>query len=265
VSSTPFWVDSHCHLQNLAADDRESTLDQARATGVRGFLVPAIRLEEAEGLLEFAARHADVWLALGVHPHEAGTWQPAFGERLLSLSREDKVVAVGECGLDFFYDHAPRDVQAEVLREHFRVALAADLPVVVHNRESDDSMLAVIREPEFAELRADFHSFAGSPAMLDELVARGHRFGFSGMVTFAKADNIRSLLARVPDDRILIETDTPFLAPAPHRGKSNRPAWVALVGERVARERGWELDDARRRTSANFFAAFPKAVRAIGP
>ena len=114
------------------------------------------------------------------------------------------------------------------------MAVATGLPAVVHNRESDDAMLEIVREPEFAALRADFHSFAGKPEMLDELLTRGHCFGFSGMVTFAKADNIRTLLAKVPDDRILVETDTPFLAPAPHRGKPNRTAWAALVGERVA-------------------------------
>jgi TatD DNase family protein len=261
----PVWVDSHAHLQQIPPGERGAVLDQARAAGVGGFLVPATRLDEIDDLLELAAAHADVWCALGIHPHDASTWRDGDFARLRAAVEEPKVVAVGECGLDFHYDHSPREVQEEVLRNHFRVALEAGLPVVVHNRESDERMTAIVCEPEFAGLRGDFHSFAGAPAMLETLRDRGFYFGFSGMVTFAKAENIRQLLALVPDDRVLVETDTPFLAPTPHRGKPNRPEWVALVGERVARERGWDADTARLRTSANFFDLFAKARPAPRP
>jgi TatD DNase family protein len=254
------WIDSHCHLQALANGDRDRQLDEARQAGVRGFLAPATSLADADAVLEIAHRHADVWCALGVHPHEAASWRAGDERRLAALLGDARVVAVGECGLDFHYDRAPREDQAEVLRAQWRLAVELDLPVVVHNRESDATMLDVVREPEFAALRADFHSFAGSREMLAELLGRGFAIGFSGMVTFAKADAIRAHLAGVPDDRILLETDTPYLAPAPHRGQPNRPAWVARVGERVARERGWTIEEAKAVTSANFRRFFPRAV-----
>lgn len=256
----PGWIDSHCHLQSLASGDLERQLDEAREAGVRGFLALATSLADAGAVLEIAHRHADVWCALGVHPHEAASWRTGDERRLAGLLAERRVVAVGECGLDFHYDHAPRDVQAHVLRAQWRLAIELGLPAVVHNRESDEAMLAVLREEEFARLRADFHSFAGSLEMLSELLGRGFAIGFSGMVTFAKADNIRALLAAVPDDRVLLETDTPYLAPAPHRGKPNRPAWAAVVGERIARERGWTIEEAKTKTSGNFHRVFSRAV-----
>ncbi|QQR72482.1 MAG: TatD family hydrolase [Holophagales bacterium] len=260
MSDRPRIVDSHCHLQHLEPDERERALDTARERGVRGFLVPAVRLDEGASLVAFAERHDDVWCALGVHPHDASSWSSGDERRLADLLAHPKAVAVGECGLDFFYDHAPREVQAEVLRAQWRIAIDLDLPVVVHNRESDEAMLALVREPEFAALRGDFHSFAGAPSMAAELRQRGFSFGFSGMVTFARADNIRALLAETPLDRILVETDTPYLAPVPHRGKPNRPAWVVDVLERVAAERGLTADRAAAETTGNFFRLFDRAA-----
>jgi TatD DNase family protein len=255
-------VDSHCHLQSLEPDDRERALDEARERGVGGFLVPATRLDEAEDLLAFCHRHPDVWCALGVHPHEASSWRDGDERRLAGLLADPRAVAVGECGLDFHYDHAPREVQERVLRAQWELALGLGLPVVVHNRESDAAMLELVREPAFAGLAADFHSFAGGPAMAEELVARGFYFGFSGMITFPKAANVRALIPLVPPDRVLVETDTPYLAPVPYRGKRNQPAWVVEVARRLAEERGEPYADTCHRTGENFFRLFPKAAGA---
>ena len=253
-------VDSHCHLQSLPPDEREAALDAARERGVDGFLVPATRLDEAEDLLAFCHRHPDVWCALGVHPHEASTWRAGDEGRLAGLLGDSRAVAVGECGLDFHYDHAPRDVQERVLRAQWELALALGLPVVVHNRESDAAMLALVREAAFAGLGGDFHSFAGGRSMAEELVARGFYFGFSGMITFPKAANVRELIPLVPPDRVLVETDTPYLAPVPYRGRPNRPAYVAEVAERLARETGETPAAVARRTTANFFHLFAGAA-----
>jgi len=257
ASTLPGIVDSHCHLQSLAADEREAALDRARARGVAGFLVPATKLDEADAILALCERHADVWCALGVHPHEASAWRDGDAARLATFLAHPKAVAIGECGLDFHYDFAPRDQQERALREQWELALDLDLPVVVHNRESEQAMLALLAEPQFAALRADFHSFSGGPVMARELLARGNSWlGISGMVTFKKADNVREPLAFTPPDRLLVETDTPYLAPVPYRGKPNEPAFVVDVALRLAQELGWEPSRAAAQTTANVRALF---------
>lgn len=248
----PGVVDSHCHLQSLAADEREAALDRARARGVAGFLVPATKLDEADPILALCDRHPDVWCALGVHPHEASSWREGDAARLAALLEHPKAVAVGECGLDFHYDFAPREQQERALREQWELALDLGLPVVVHNRESEDAMLALLAEPRFDALRADFHSFSGGAEMARRLLARGNSWlGISGMVTFKKADNVREPLAFTPKDRLLVETDTPYLAPVPHRGKPNEPAFVVEVALRLAQELGWEPTRVAAQTTAN--------------
>lgn len=252
-------IDSHCHLQSLAPGERERALDAARERGVEGFLVPAIRLAEAEEILALCHRHADVWCALGVHPHEAASWREGDERRLAELLADPKAVAVGECGLDFFYDHSPRDVQERVLRAQWSLAISLGLPVVVHNRDSNAAMLALAADPAFAGLAADFHSFAGGLDMARELIARGFYLGFSGMITFPKAANVRAVIPHLPADRELVETDTPYLAPVPHRGKPNQPAYVVEIARRLAEERGESEAQAWARTSASFFRLFAKA------
>jgi TatD DNase family protein len=250
-------IDSHCHLQSLPPDERERALDHARERGVQGFLVPATRLDESDDVLALCHRHPDVWCALGVHPHEASSWQPGDRERLRELLSDPKAVAVGECGLDFYYDHSPRDVQLRVLREQWELAVELGLPAVVHNRDSNEEMLAVVRE--FPDLKADFHSFAGGLEMARELIDRGHYLGLSGMITFPKADNVREVIPILPPDRCLVETDTPYLAPIPYRGKPNRPAYVVEIAERLAQETGETVEQVWQRTGESFFRLFAKA------
>ena len=252
-------IDSHCHLQYLDPSAREAALDGARERGVRGFLVPAVKLSDAEDLLALCHRHDDVWCALGVHPHEASSWKPGDEERLAELLADPKAVAVGECGLDFHYDNSPRQVQEEVLRAQWRLAVSLGLPAVVHNRDSNERMLEVVREEEHADLSADFHSFAGGAEMARELIHRGFYLGFTGMITFERADNVREVIPLLPPDRELVETDTPYLAPVPYRGEQNRPQYVVEVTARLAEERGETYEEACRRTSENFFRLFSGA------
>ena len=260
-------IDSHCHLQSLRPEEVESTLDAARERGVRGFLVPAIQLEQAEEILELCGRHADVWCALGTHPHDAATWQEGHAAKLASFLGERKVVAVGECGLDFFYDHSPREKQLAAMREQWDVARDFGLPVVVHNRDSNELMAATALLPEYRELVIDFHSFAGGAEMAGRLLGRPSYFGLSGMITFPKADNVREILPLVPRERLLVETDTPYLAPIPYRGKSNQPAYVVEILARLATELGLTREEAGALTCANFFRLFPRAATppAAGP
>lgn len=252
-------IDSHCHLQTLEEGELDEALEAARRRGVRGFLVPATRLDEADDLLAMAHRHADVWCALGVHPHEASSWRRGDKAALRSLLADDRVVAVGECGLDFHYDHSPRDVQIRALGEQWELALEEGLPVVVHNRDSDETMLELLAAREFDSLEADFHSFSGSPALARAVIDRGLYLGFSGMVTFRRADNVRQVLREAPRERILVETDTPYLAPVPYRGRANRPAYVVEVAAAVAGELGVEPETVHHLTGEAFFRLFARA------
>lgn len=257
-------IDSHCHLQSLEPGERERALDRARERGVRGFLVPAIRLDDADELLELCSRHDDVWCALGTHPHEADSWCEGDAGRLVDLLAEPEVVAVGECGLDFHYDNSPRQIQERVMRSQWEIAVDAGLPVVVHNRDSNDKMLEVLEDPAFEALQADFHSFAGGLEMARQLIARDFYLGFTGMVTFRRADNVREVIPQLPPERLLVETDTPYLAPVPHRGEPNQPAWVVEIARRVAEETGTTLEELAARTTANFFRLFPRAAALSG-
>jgi TatD DNase family protein len=253
-------IDSHCHLQSLTPEERAGALESARRRGVSGFLVPAIRLDDAELLLELCHQHDDVWCALGCHPHEAAKWRRGDQQRLRALLADPKAVAVGECGLDFYYDHSPREVQMRAMREQWELAIELGLPVVVHNRDSNQEMLEAVRAPELQALQADFHSFAGGAEMARELLERGFYLGMSGMVTFRAADNVREVLAFVPPERLLVETDTPYLAPVPHRGKPNRPAYVVEILERLAAELETTPEAATATTNANFFRLFSRAA-----
>lgn len=261
LGADPLWIDSHCHLQSLEPAEREEALEVARRRGVRGFLVPAITMDDAGKLLELCHQHDDVWCSLGCHPHKASGWRSGDAVRLADLLADERAVAVGECGLDFFYDNSPRPEQERALLEQCEVAIDLGLPVVVHNRDSDQAMLQVMRRPELAELRADFHSFAAGKAMAEELVERGFYLGISGMVTFPKAENVREVLPLVPRERILVETDTPYLAPVPYRGKPNRPAYVVEVAVRVAEELGEAPERLADQVRENFFRLFSKAAR----
>lgn len=231
-------IDSHCHLQHFELPERREVVARARERGVGGFLVPAVRLSEADDLLSFCESEPDVWCALGVHPHDASSWQAGDDRRLRELLSHPKAVAVGECGLDFYYDHAPRDVQERVFRAQIELALELELPVVVHNRDSNEKMLEVLGDPAYRGLRADLHSFAGGLDMARRALDLDVDcwFGVSGMVTFPKADNVREVLPLIPRERLLVETDTPYLAPVPYRGQRNEPAYVIEVGARLARE-----------------------------
>lgn len=252
-------IDSHCHLQYFLPDERQAAIDRARSVGVTGFLIPAVKLADAEDILRFAEESEDVWCAIGVHPHEAGSWQSGDQERLASWLDHPKVVAVGECGLDFYYDHAPRDQQILAMREQWEVALDHGLPVVVHNRDSDEAMLSQLESDAFSRLSGVLHSFAAGNEVAEIAAGHGFYFGLSGMVTFPKADNVREILGHVPNERLLLETDTPYLAPVPHRGKKNEPAFMVETTKRVADELSLPIENLAPLTTGNFFRLFERA------
>jgi TatD DNase family protein len=232
----PGLVDSHCHLADPAFDaDREVVLSRAREAGVLAVVAVADGVDSAERCAALAVRPG-VFATAGVHPHRAAEFDVGAAERIDALLRDPRVVAVGETGLDYHYDHSPRDQQREVFAWHLARSAATGKPVVVHSREADEDTARLLADAP-AGLTGVLHCFSAGPAVLEAALARGLAVSWSGMVTFK---NFRGAwaLARVPDDALLIETDAPYLAPAPHRGDRNEPAFVSRTAARLAELRG---------------------------
>lgn len=228
--------DSHLHLTDARFDgDRPAVLDRAREAGVVGMVTVGTDPEDARRALALAATAADVWATAGLHPHAADRFSPALREALEELVGRPEVVAVGETGLDYHYDNAPREAQRESFRAHLRIAAERALPVVVHSREADADTAALIRE-HAGTVRGVLHCFTGGPALMEAGLEAGWHVSFSGIVTFVPslADRVRG----VPEDRLLIETDSPYLAPVPRRGGRNEPAFLPHTCRRVAEIRG---------------------------
>ncbi len=255
VDSRVMWIDSHAHLTMLDPDERAAALQRAAAAGVAGVLVPATKRDDLDLTLALAAEHRDrIVAAAGVHPHDASTLDDTL-KRLLtrSLDREG-VVAVGEIGLDYHYMSSPREDQMRALGWQLDMAAERGLPVVLHNRESWTDLEQCVGERVSCKpgLRGVCHSFTEGPKQARKVIDWGLWIGISGMVTFKAADNIREMARSVPADRLLVETDSPFLAPVPHRGKRNEPAYVVEVGTRLAEVAGVAAADLAE-TSTNGF------------
>lgn len=259
-------VDSHAHLDGPRFDaDRAEVLERARAAGVVAIL--AIGSGTGPGTLDCAIRIAEqhdwIFASIGIHPHEAKLASEADYAELESLARHPRVIAFGEIGLDYYYDHSPREVQREVFLRQMEVAHAAKLPIVIHCRPSNNSedawedCLGLIHEHWAASgLGGVLHCFTGQPRHANRALDMGFMISFSGNVTFSKADNIREAARAVPQDRFLIETDCPFLAPAPYRGKRNEPAFVAKTAEYIAGLRGKSVEEIGAVSAENFYRFF---------
>ncbi|MFN2386986.1 MAG: TatD family hydrolase [Thermoanaerobaculia bacterium] len=252
-------ADSHCHLQMEGGDTprAEQLIERARAVGVTRFLVPGTTLADSHAVVAIAERLDGVVASVGVHPHDAKDFDAARdGAVFEELARRPGVVAIGEVGLDFHYDHSPRDTQIQVLEWMLDCARRLNLPVLLHNRESGAEMLAMLRRLGPRERAGVFHSFTESGEFGRQAIGLGYVVSFSGMVTFRGAQNIREAAAGLPLDAMLVETDTPFLAPEPHRGKRNEPAFVVETARRLAEVKGTDLEEVARATTANFERLF---------
>ncbi|WP_299236315.1 TatD family hydrolase [uncultured Halomonas sp.] len=262
------FVDSHCHLDRLDpathGGDLAATLDAARARGVKQFLAIGVTLDEVPGVAAIAREHDDVVISAGVHPLHRVAEEPTV-EAIKETADRYGAVAIGECGLDYHYlEKAPDKVPSrEVQRERFRRQLIAAtelaLPVIIHTREARDETLALIREHTNPEVGGVLHCFTEDLEMAREAVRHGFYISLSGIVTFHSAKSLREVARQVPLDRLLIETDSPYLAPVPHRGKPNEPAWVVEVAECIAAERGISVEEVAMQTTANFYQLFRAA------
>jgi TatD DNase family protein len=251
-------ADSHCHLQ--LGEGAPELLARARAAGVARFLVPGTTLADSAAAADFADPAAGIFAAAGLHPHEARDFDPARdGARLESLARRPGVVAIGEVGLDFHYDHSPREKQIEVLEWMLDCAKRLALPVLLHNRESGAEMLAALERLGAREGAGVFHSFTEDAAYGRRAIDLGYLVSFSGMITFRAAENIRAAAAGLPLEAMLVETDTPFLAPVPYRGKPCEPAYVVETAKKLAEVKGTSLESVATATTSNFDRLFSRA------
>ncbi|MCP4085226.1 MAG: TatD family hydrolase [Actinomycetia bacterium] len=246
------WTDNHCHLgYGKDAAPIDEVLAAARAVGVERFVNVGTDLATTLRAVEVAEQHRGVWATAGLHPHDA---KEGLGG-LEDLLTHPKVVAVGECGLDFYYDNSPREEQCQVFATQIGWAHTHDLPLVIHSRDAWDDTFAIL-DSEGVPERTVFHCFTGGPSEAERGLERGAHLSFSGIVTFQSATDLQAAAALTPLDRLLIETDSPYLAPVPHRGKPNQPAFVALVGEAVAAVQNRpveEVADATWATTENFY------------
>ncbi len=251
-------VDSHCHIDMPAFDpDRDAVLTRAREAGVVAMLiVGCVDAEAGHRRALGVASAIGEPASAGVHPHDAKFMTDAVADELRGLARDRRIVAVGEIGLDFYYDHSPRDVEREVFRQQVRLARDVGLPIIVHTREADLETAALLEEEGAAEVGGVIHCFTGGHELADRALALGFHLSFSGIVAFPRSTVIQEVAARVPLERLLVETDAPFLAPPPHRGKRNEPAFVVEVARKVAAVRQTTAGAVGEAALANFRRLF---------
>jgi TatD DNase family protein len=259
-------IDSHVNLHAPQFDeDRDEVIARARAAGVRLMVEISDKLSTFEATHGLAMAHDDIWCTVGVHPHEARDYTDLTAARLVELAERSRVVGIGECGLDFHYDLSPRDQQAAVFRQHIEASRLTGLPLVVHTREADDVMAGILEEEQArAPFKFLMHCYTSGPELAEKAAQLGAWFSVSGIATFKAAQEVRDIVAVLPADRIIVETDCPYLAPVPHRGRRNEPAYVGHVLDKLAEIRGWSRDEAEARTTDAFFALFDRIPRPEG-
>ena len=254
-------VDSHCHLEYKGlVEDREGVLARARAAGVGAFLNISTRQSEWDQVVGTAAREPDVFASVGIHPHEADAHQDLGRAALLEATHHPKVIAIGETGLDYYYDKSDREAQKSLFRMHIDVARETQLPLIIHTHDAEEDTHAILAdEMGKGTFPALIHCFTASADFAEKVLALGLTISLSGIVTFKNAKDLQGVAKVIPDDRLLVETDSPFLAPVPHRGRVCEPAYVAATAAFVADLRGTDVGQLTALTTENFFNLFSKA------
>ena len=254
-------IETHCHLDYLKQAETSEILARATELGVERVVTIAVSPDNLATVRRLADSHDMVYATQGVHPHEADQYNAGVGIDIRQGAAHGKVVAIGEIGLDYHYDNSPREQQRQAFAEQLQIAVDLDLPIVVHTRDADDDTMAVFREFRGQGLRGVIHSFTSSPELAEFCLAEGFHLGFNGIITFNRANNVRAVLAATPLDRILLETDAPFLTPVPFRGKENAPFYLPLVAHKVAEVHAQSPDTVVTQTTNNARRLFfPGAV-----
>src|SRR5215469_10286495 len=254
----PMLVDSHCHLDfaDLAAE-REAIVERARSAGVKSMLTISTRLDEFDGVRAIAEVYDGIWCSVGAHPHEAKDHVALTPQQLVALTVHPKVVGIGETGLDFHYDLSPRDIQERVFRAHIVASRETGLPLIIHARDADREVARILDEERPPP--GVMHCFSSGRALAEAAISLGFYISVSGIITFRNAEDLRATVRDLPLERLLVETDAPYLAPVPYRGKRNEPAFVVATAAAVARLKGVEEETLATATRENFFRLFTKA------
>jgi TatD DNase family protein len=255
----PKIIDSHCHLDfNQFDADRDQVIRRAEQQGIKAIVVPAVDINSSRRILELCDQYDLLYGAVGVHPNSSADWQDEWTDELRALAQHEKVVAIGEIGLDFYRDHSPHTVQKQAFRLQLALAATLNLPVIVHNREASSDVLGMLEESALVNRsrKGVLHSFSSDWEVAQEALAMGYYMGFTGPITYKKADDLRSVARQAPLDRVLVETDSPFLAPQKYRGKRNEPQFVTEVVVRLAAERSLSYDEIARQTTQNAINLF---------
>ena len=255
-------IDSHCHLDSYTPTELRDVLARAAAAGVGQMVTIGTTIAQSQTLPALIGGHDNLWCTVGVHPHHAAEAAIPTPEYLAELAEHPRVIGIGESGLDYFYDKAPRDIQAENFRAHIRGARLAGVPLAIHARDADDDIALILQQErarggDFAFL---MHCFSSTRALAEAAMELDGYFSFSGILTFPKSSELREIAADIPLDRLLVETDAPYLAPVPFRGKRNEPAWVAHTAKKLAEVRGLTPAELADVTTANFRRLFRKAA-----
>lgn len=249
-------IDSHSHIYGPRyQEDRQAVIERAVSAGITQLLQVGCNLGESVQVVDLAKTHPGIYASVGVHPHDADTVDEGVLDSIADLTRSAEVVAWGEIGLDFYYDNSPRDIQIRAFEAQMTRAAALDLPVVIHTRDAEPETLEVMKRHPI-ERGGQVHCFTGTLEMAKELLAMGWHLGFTGIITFKNAAALREVVAHTPMDRLLIETDSPYLAPMPHRGKRNEPAFVAHVAKAVADIKEIPVEQVIAQTTANFLELY---------
>ena len=250
-------IETHCHLDYLKEHDTATTLAQAQAVGVERIITIGVSPGNLLQVKALAAEHDMVWGTQGIHPHEAEHFNEAVHKTISDNLPHPKIVAVGEIGLDYYYDHADRNVQKQVFEQQLQLAVDHDLPVVIHTREADDDTRAILQNfSQSLKRKGVIHSFTSSLALAEFCINEGFCLGFNGIATFNKAENVREVIAATPVDAILLETDAPYLTPGPYRGKEQAPCYLPIIGELIAKVKGLETETVLQHAYQNSLRVF---------
>ncbi|MEH6583555.1 MAG: TatD family hydrolase [Halioglobus sp.] len=254
--NTPI-IETHCHLDYLDTDELDATVQQATDVGIERIITIAVSPDNLEKVLKLTRRADNIWGTQGIHPHEAESWNSDVAHSVREGSHDPRILAVGEIGLDYFYDHADRKVQREVFEQQLQIAVDREMPVVIHTREADDDTRSILQNFS-ASLAGNgvIHSFTSSLALAEFCLDEGFSLGFNGITTFNRADNVREVVAATPIEKILLETDAPYLTPVPYRGRPNAPFYLPFIAETVAGIKNLEVEAFLQQVYDNSHALF---------